>query len=108
MDSNLTDIIGYLCIFVFFHTIIGTILIAMLIDEIYSISKNKAFFMCFFWSLIILFFIIKFLGLAFMTLFTMPCKKIKQFIKLKETNKIEENKRKKELVNNVLKELKLR
>jgi hypothetical protein len=35
-------------------------------------------------------------------------KKIKQNNKLKETNKIEENKCKKELVNTVLKELKLR
>jgi hypothetical protein len=33
---------------------------------------------------------------------------IKQNNKLKETNKLEENKRKKELVNTVLKELKLR
>lgn len=33
---------------------------------------------------------------------------IKQHNKLKEANKIEENKRKKELVDNVLKELKLR
>ena len=33
---------------------------------------------------------------------------IKQHNKLKETNKIEEDKRKKELVDNVLKELKLR
>jgi hypothetical protein len=35
-------------------------------------------------------------------------RKIKLNFKLKETNKIEENKRKKELVNTVLKELKLR
>jgi ABC-type antimicrobial peptide transport system permease subunit len=97
------------------HIIIGLLIvvligtgIGMAIQENYNISDGKALFIAFFWPLIILYFIFvyitKFLGM----LFTLPCKKIKQFIKLKETNKIEENKRKKELVNTVLKELKLR
>lgn len=112
MDLN--DIIGCLLIFICFHLLIG-IIIGVAIQEQYGISDDKAIFIAFFWSLIILYFIcvyiIKFLGLAFMTfmtLFTWPFKKIKQYIKLKETNKIEEDRYKKETVNEVLKELNLR
>jgi hypothetical protein len=107
---NLGNIIAYLIVFAFFHVTIGTV-IAGLIDIRYDISTDKFIFIVVFWPLTILYFIfvyiIKFLCMVF-NLFTLPCKKIKQSIKLKETNKIEENKRKKELVNTVLKELKLR
>ncbi len=100
-------IIFGLLIVVLFHTVIG-MGIGMTIQENYDTPDGKTLFIVFFWSLIILYYIfvyiIKFLGM----LFILPCKKIKQFIKLKETNKIEENKRKKELVDNVLKELNLR
>jgi hypothetical protein len=109
MDPS--PIIFGLLIVVLLHILIG-FTIALVMDVIYNISENKAISIVFFWPLIILFFIFvyitKFLGIAFMILFTVPCKKIKQFIKLKETNMIEEDKRKKELVNIVLKELKLR
>ena len=94
---NPSEIIGCLFIFILLlHTLIG-IGIGIAMQKKYNISDNKAICISFFWSFIMLF-----------KLFTLPCKKIKQFIKLKEANKIEENKRKKELVDNVLKELKLR
>lgn len=100
-------IIFGLVTFVFLHAVIG-MGIGMVMQENYDIPDRKILFIVFFWSLIILYFIfvyiIKFLGM----LFTLPCKKIKQFIKLKEANKIEEDKRKKELVDNVLKELNIR
>ena len=104
---NSSEIIGCLFVFAVFHTVIG-MGIGMTIQENDDTPDSKTLFIVFFWSLIILYYIfvyiIKFLGM----LFILPCKKIKQFIKLKETNKIEENKRKKELVDNVLKELNLR
>ena len=89
-------IICYLLSFAILHLLIG-FLIGLAIESIYNISGDKALCISFFWSFMILF-----------MLFTLPCKKIKQFIKLKKANKIEEDKRKKELVDNVLKELNIR
>ena len=104
---NIGAIIFGLAIFLFLHTLIG-MGIGLVMQENYDTPDGKTLFIVFFWPLIILYFIfvyiIKFLGMLFM----LPCKKIKQSIKLKEANKIEEDKHKKELVNTVLKELKLR
>ena len=93
---NPGDIIFYLLIFTMVHLLIGAF-IGLAIDAIYNISGDKALCIAFFWSFMMLF-----------MLFTLPCKKIKQFIKLKKANKMEEDKRKKELVDNVLKELNIR
>ena len=88
-----------ICIIVILSYIIISSIIATVFIENYEhkFSDNEILCYSLFWPLIIvllpIFYIIKI---------------IKQSIKLKENNKLKEDKRKKELVNTVLKELKLR
>ena len=88
-----------ICIIVILSYIIISSIITTVFIENYEhkFSDNEILYYSIFWPLIIvllpIFYIIKI---------------IKQSIKLKENNKLKEDKRKKELVNIVLKELKLR
>lgn len=95
IDHEICGIVIFQCWLI--YCIIALIVVCMVETFKKNSSDIEKIFYSLCWPLAIVFLFISYL-----------IRKIKLNIKLKETNKIEENKRKKELVDNVLKELNIR